>query len=66
LKNVEASKLIKEALDKRAEKTQVDAEWVLKRLSKESDADIAAMLRRCNNLSKPQVDNLEKPIKTYH
>lgn len=32
---------IKAALDKRSEITQIDAEWVLRRLSEEADADLA-------------------------
>lgn len=41
LKNVEVQAAITDAQSKRAERVEVDADWVLRRLAAEADADIA-------------------------
>lgn len=50
LKNVEVAAAIKEALDKRSERTQVDADWVLKRLDLEASADLADLYTEAGDL----------------
>lgn len=40
LRNVEAAKAIADALAARSERTKVDADWVLKRLTAEAEADL--------------------------
>jgi len=41
LANVSVSEAVKTALEERAEKTGIDAEWVLRRLALEANADVA-------------------------
>jgi len=50
LDNVEVCALIREAIKKRSEKTQIDAEWVLRRLSEESEADLADLYDKGGNI----------------
>ena len=41
LKNAEIAAAIVKALEERAERTRIDADWVLRRLSEEMEADVA-------------------------
>ena len=50
LRNVDVAAAIKAAQDERAERTQVDADWVLKRLNLEATADLADLYDEAGGL----------------
>jgi phage terminase small subunit len=50
LKKPEVAEALKERMDKRAEQTQVNAEWVLKRLAQDATADVADLYDENGNL----------------
>ena len=50
LRKPEIAVALKERMDKRAERTQIDADWILKRLAQDATADVADLYDENGNL----------------
>ena len=50
LRKPEIAAALKERMDKRAERTQIDADWILKRLAQDATADVADLYDENGNL----------------